>query len=199
MTGAESQAIRAQDCASCGAALDPAAIAAGALQRCRHCGTRQLTALYPTLWRRRSSGDAPRPRRSEGETACYFHAENAPECACADCGRYICALCAITADSATRCPACTDLRIAALRGEQRIGERVAHEKTALGVAALPFLFPPITLVTAPIALYLSIRHWRTPSTPHIRTRLPLAIAFFLAGAQSFFWLYLFGAIFLSWE
>jgi len=40
--------------------------------------------------------------------------------------------------------------------------RVAYDSIALTVALAPLLFFPITLLTGPVAIFLSLRYWKQP-------------------------------------
>jgi len=46
------------------------------------------------------------------------------------------------------------------------------------------------MITAPAALYLTVRHWRTPLSIFPRTKIRFIIAFLLAAAQLVGWCYL---------
>jgi hypothetical protein len=65
------------------------------------------------------------------------------------------------------------------------------------VATVPLLFYFITLFTAPLAIYLTVRHWNTPSGIIHRTRIRFICAFILAGLQITAWILFFSKLTLS--
>ena len=58
-------------------------------------------------------------------------------------------------------------------------ERFLYDNMALLLAVLPLFIFYITILTAPAALYLAIRHWSSPSSiiPRTKIRYVLAIVF----------------------
>ena len=73
--------------------------------------------------------------------------------------------------------------------------RVLYDDLAVALAVLPILFWPITLVTAPLAIYYSIRYWKTPGSIVPRTQIRRILAIFFAGLQMVGWSFVFYNIF----
>jgi hypothetical protein len=59
------------------------------------------------------------------------------------------------------------------------------------------LFYFVTLFTAPLAIYLTVRHWKTPSGIIPRTRIRFILAFLIAGFQIAGWILFFSSLALS--
>ena len=86
------------------------------------------------------------------------------------------------------CPTCleTGKKKGKLRSLQN--HRMLYDNAALALAVLPLLIFYFTIVTAPMALYLSIRHWNTPSSLIPRTKMRFVLAILLASLQIVGWL-----------
>ncbi len=65
--------------------------------------------------------------------------------------------------------------------------RVLYDSVALKVAVFPMITVWFTLVSAPIALYLAIRHWKSPTSLVRRTKIRFIFAMALAGLQILAW------------
>ncbi len=92
------------------------------------------------------------------------------------------------------CPNC-------LEGQKRKGqlaaletERTLYDRIALSLAVYPLLLFYLTVITAPIAIFVSIRYWKAPGSLVRRTRSGFVVAIVLALVQIAGWIAL--AIFL---
>lgn len=166
---------------------------------CPGCHAPLLVRVFPAFRR-----PLPAPRTAESiasgeDAACFYHARKKAVVPCRQCGRFLCALCDLEIDGRHLCPGCVEAGRAAndqtaLRHGVPLRPRVLHDKIALLVAGLP-LFPLLwffTLLTAPVALFLSIRHWGEPArSPIPRGRWRLVLAGLLALGQLAVWAYVF--------
>lgn len=119
---------------------------------------------------------------SEGESSCFYHSHKRAVAPCDQCGRFLCSLCRVDFGERVLCPQC--IHSGSRKGSFTLVEsyRRLYDSIALAVAVLPgFLIWP-TIVTAPIAIYLSIRYWNRPLSlvPRSRWRFVLAIVVALA-------------------
>lgn len=107
---------------------------------------------------------------AEGEASCYNHVTRQAVASCANCGRFVCALCQIEFDGTTRCPTC-------LERTSFEKQRILYDSIALATATLPAVFIWTTIVGAPLAIYTSLRYWKRPSSlvPRNKWRFVLAI------------------------
>lgn len=128
----------------------------------------------------------------EGESTCYNHPEKAAVDACDSCGMFACSLCLIDNDEGQICLNCFD------RGqkEKNSDEKNSHSRKsvydtiALTLAVLP------TFVTAPMAIFMVIRHWKDhPCSEVPRTRIRYILAFIFASIQILLWALVFLEIF----
>lgn len=157
----------------------PSAGFAPALLTCPYCGL----PMAVLVGRAAAQMRAMRPETAVGGAAtCFFHAENAATVACAQCGRFVCALCDLEMEGLHRCPLClTAARQAASVASLRERD-VLYDSIALTVAWAWILFYPTWLVAAPTVLYLTLRHWKAPRhylVPRGRWRFLLASAIVL--------------------
>lgn len=147
-------------CNSCGMTLPDWAISSGKAIVCPDCGTEHEVNFYPAALRVTTAEEAR--SAAEGEATCYDHPNSRAAAACAQCGRFVCQLCAIEFQGSTYCPSC--MAMGRQPGTKRdiATSRVAYDSIALTVALGSILFFPFIVFTAPIAIFLSLRYWKRP-------------------------------------
>jgi hypothetical protein len=154
---------------------------------CPACGTELHVDVYPALLRK----DAP-PRSGErllveDEASCFYHPTKKAAVPCALCGRFLCSLCDVEFDGRHLCPSCLESG----KKKQRIANldnyRVLYDNIALALAVFPMLLWPFTFVTAPVAMFVTLRYWRAPSSLVPRTKIRFVLASLLAGLQVAGW------------
>jgi hypothetical protein len=125
---------------------------------------------------------APQSIADSAEASCYYHQGNRAVVACQVCGRFLCALCDLDLDGRHLCPACLQRGAKVERAPTLEDRRVLYDSIALQLATWPILTFWLPVFTAPAALYIAIRHWRSPTSilPRNRVRYWLAIVFALA-------------------
>ena len=146
---------------------------------CSTCRTTVAITLFPALFRPAIKIDPQSLLTAEGEASCFEHASKRAVAVCHKCGRFLCALCEVEVAGKIWCPNCL---VPANTGGGPIQEleksRTLYDSVALALATLPLLifFYPI-FVTAPVAVYLSIRYWKKPSSliPRGKWRFVLAL------------------------
>lgn len=169
-------------CSGCSRPIPAAAVAAREWE-CGRCGAQLELIPFPALWRAAPSADTGQALGSDSDAACFFHAAKRADVACDACGRFICSLCAVELASAPYCPECVE------SGNRRAGvpsletQRTLWDRIAFAVAVLPTLLIYVTVVTAPIAIYLSIRHWNSPGSLVGRSRWRFVAAIVVGSLQ----------------
>lgn len=166
---------------------------------CPGCHAPLLTRVFPAFRRAPVAGRTAESVASDEDAGCFYHARKKAVVPCSRCGRFLCALCDLALDGRHLCPGCVDAGRAAgdrdaLRHGVPLRPRVVHDRIALLLATVPLfpLFWPFTLLTAPVALFLSIRYWHEPArSPIPRGRGRLVVAALLSLAQLGLW----GALF----
>jgi hypothetical protein len=129
----------------------------------------------------------------EGETliddqaSCFYHPQKKAVLACDYCGRFLCALCDVELSGKHLCPACLETGKKKGRIVNLDRHRVLYDGVALRLALLPMITVWLTIVTAPIAIYLSIRHWNSPRSVVRGTRVRFILSVVISGLQILAW------------
>jgi hypothetical protein len=130
----------------------------------------------------------------EGEAGCFYHSSKRAVVACDQCGRFLCALCQIDFLEQNWCPPCVQIA----RDKGRLGGldavRRLYGNAAIGLATVPLLFWPSTLLTAPMSLYVTFRYWNSPSSLVRRSRWLFYAATLFAVVELGGWIWLGGLL-----
>lgn len=122
---------------------------------------------------------------SDGEASCFYHERKKALVACDQCGRFLCGLCQVDWVGENWCPNCIEAR------QSLVTRAVMYDSMALQLAVFPLLLWPFTIVTGPVALYIAVRHWRSPGSLVRRTRLRVYLAAGIASLEIAAWIWLF--------
>ncbi len=174
-------------CSKCSASLPRVAFNRSRLSRCPSCGVLVGVDVFPALFRKQvveASGEA---LRVEDEASCFYHPKKRAVIPCAVCGRFLCTLCDVDFDGKHLCPVCLETGQRKRKLKNLETRRTLYDSIALFLAIVPMLFLWPTIVTAPIALFVSVRYWRAPTSIIPRTKVRFIIAFTLAGFQTLGW------------
>ena len=184
-------------CHHCRTAVPEALFNTGTPVACPRCQTALLVRVFPAFFRAPVAGVAAEALGSAEDAGCFYHPRKKAVVPCADCGRFLCALCDLEIDRRHVCPACAggsgpgaELAVGRLEAP-----RVLHDRLALHLAVLPLLFvvtAVLSLFTAPAALFLAARYWNEPKQdPLGRTRIRLVVAALVSAACLLGWIWLF--------
>ena len=181
-------------CLNCAATLPPDLENTAEFLACPSCQQVLRVFTFPALQR------APAPASSAaapgaGEATCFYHPLKQAVVPCDSCGRFLCALCDVEIGANHRCPACLETGKAKRNLETMENRRVLYDGIALALAVVPILFWPITLLSAPAALFVVFRYWRRPLSILPRTRIRFVFAALIALAEIGGWIALFYYIF----
>jgi hypothetical protein len=171
-------------CPSCKRARDALSWIDSNHCRCTQCFTDFDFFPFPALV---ATADVVKPQAIAvaEDSTCFFHASNQAEKLCDDCGRFLCAVCAIPFAGRTQCPSCiaTSKKV----DVQLVSSRPLPGGLALGLALLPILIWPLTLLTAPAALYVAITGWKKPRSLVSPGRGKIVVAGLIALVQVGIW------------
>lgn len=181
-------------CSNCSAPLPLASFNSAEKVSCSSCGKKHQVEIFPAVLNPLRQGQLGENIRSDVESSCYYHSQKRAAAVCSSCGRFLCSLCEIDLAGRCLCPACLESGRQNESLDQLISERTLHDSIALAAAALPLFAWPLTLVTAPVALYLSITGWKKPRSLVRRNRIRLILAMLLSLAQIAGWVALAVAI-----
>jgi hypothetical protein len=157
---------------------------------CPTCRASLLVRVFPAFHRGVEIGRAAEPLGSAEDASCFYHPRKKAVVPCADCGRFLCALCDLEIDGRHICPSCASR--GTTTGSPALGQvegvRVLHDTIALYLATAPLLLWPFSLFTSPVALGFVVRYWNEPKRhPFGRTRLRLILAALFAVATLAGW------------
>jgi hypothetical protein len=174
-------------CPSCKRVLEPDAWRDSARRKCRACNTEFEFMAFPALAATRSAV-APQTAVPAADSTCFFHPENRTEAVCDQCGRFLCAICAVPFNGQKLCPTCISAQRSS-GAEPTIRERTLFAGLAVSLAILPLLIWPVTVVTAPVALGLVCYGWNKPgSLVRGRGRWKLVVAGIFSLAEIAGWI-----------
>ena len=151
---------------------------------CPGCYKNLTIELFPALFRERAAIDRAALELTEGEACCYEHATKRAVSLCNRCGRFLCALCEVEVDNAVWCPACLQLDQPNSGAKALKTHRTLYDSIALSLSTWPalFFFYP-SILTAPMVVYLAIRHWKTPSSLIPRNKWRFVVALIISSLQ----------------
>jgi hypothetical protein len=158
---------------------------------CPSCGAETIIEVFPAMFHPIAQSGAGEKITSPEEAACFYHPLKKAAVPCDSCGRFLCSLCDVELNGQHLCPNC--LQSGKKKGKLRNleNERALHDHAALMLSTLPLILFPFTLFSAPAALYLSIRHWKSPSSLVPRwSKLRFLLAIFFSLIQIAGWLVL---------
>jgi hypothetical protein len=183
-------------CTRCSASLPVWVIKAGDAAMCPSCNASLIVRVFPALLAARPKLNPDDLRIEAGEASCFYHLSKRAAASCAQCGRFVCALCAVDFDGATWCPGCMADAQSGKKHAKLENRRLLWDSIALGAATWPFvtlLWPalPGSLAT----IFISIRYWKRPTSlvPRMKWRFVLAILIALA-ELAFFGFLIYGVV-----
>ena len=185
-------------CSKCQALqpLDP--LRNGAPLPCPACRAELRVWVFPAIHRGIAPGAQPQQALFEGESTCFFHPEKKAAAVCDWCGRFLCALCDVALSGKHVCPTCLETGREKKTVTALENYRTTYPSLAATLAVLPLVFWPVTLVTAPAALFVAIYGWnKPPSLTGRRRRWVLVLAGIVALAECAGWIALGIAIYHS--
>lgn len=113
------------------------------------------------------------------------------------CGRFLCAVCAISYGGRLLCPGC--IKAGTQKDPGSIRSRVLYPGIALALAALPavtVVFVWFTIITAPMALCVVVYGWNKPQSLVAPGRKKLILAGVIALAEIVGWVIFFTSLWL---
>lgn len=180
--------IRSINCSKCFVPLPQEMFNRGDFTNCPSCHSSVMIRTFPALQKNISSRQAENILL-DAEAGCFFHPQKKAVAACATCGRFLCSLCDIDFDGGHICASCLEAGKKKKKIKNLETHRVLYDGIALSTAILPLLFFWITIITAPISIYIAIRYWRAPTSIIRRTKVRFVLAILFSGLQLAGWTY----------
>ncbi|MEW6267058.1 MAG: hypothetical protein AB1641_28630 [Thermodesulfobacteriota bacterium] len=179
-------------CSRCRTPLPPALFNIGETGRCPRCGSRLNVTVFPALFQEKKEKKVEDGFLFEDGAACFYHPRKKAVVPCSSCGRFLCSLCDVEFDGRHLCPACLETGKKKHKFKNLEDRRILYDRMALYLAVGPILFWPVTILTAPAAIYVSLRYWKAPTSLTPRTKIRFLAAQLIAALQLSGWgLYLY--------
>lgn len=177
-------------CAICKARLETPVESTPEFSRCPYCDAGIRIINFPAVRKVFSRGQTAEPLVVDDEAGCFYHPGKKAVVPCSVCGRFLCALCDLEMSDGHICPPCLEARKNEdSPGSDLANQRTRYDKIALALAVYPMIpiFWFLTIMTAPVALYVVIRYWNTPVSIITPKKTSFVIAFILALVQVAGW------------
>jgi hypothetical protein len=168
------------NCSACGAALPDSVFNTPAPVPCGSCGAELQVTVFPAIAGGAGQVDYGDALQMDDQTSCFYHPEKSAVVACENCGRFLCSLCEIDMAGRKICPNCLELGRKQERIAELVTQRTLYDQIALSLAVFPLLMFFITLITAPMAIYFTLRHWKSPTSILRRTKIRFIFAILIA-------------------
>jgi hypothetical protein len=181
-------------CTKCNTPLRSEAVNTHSLVACDSCGGLMRVDVYPALKRPLPAGRTGAALLMDKEAGCFYHPRKKAVVPCNSCGRFLCALCDVPLDGQHLCPACLDKAKTHRNIKNLENHRTCYDTIALAVALGSLILYWFTIFTAPIVIYLTVRHWNSPSSIIPRTKIRFILAFIVAGFQIAAWILFFSEL-----
>jgi hypothetical protein len=162
---------------------------------CNSCGVKSRADVFPAV--NRPPGTAifneavatGTEATSGTEAGCFYHPPKKAVVHCSVCGRFLCALCDLEINDRHFCAACLEIGLQEKTITHLENHRVLYDKIALFLSIIPFSFVLwfFSILTAPAAIFVAIRYWRTPCSIMSGTKVRFLLAIFFAGSQIIAW------------
>ena len=180
------------ECPQCHAVLKKELINNSDFFPCPQCRHSIRALVFPAFFQKPKIVEPPQPVVLDDQSNCFYHPDKKAVIVCTACGRFLCSLCDIELNEEHLCPACLQSGTRKKKIRNVDSEIVCYDKIAFAVAVYPIITFIFTLITAPIAVFLSLRYWNTKSLSGSRARFVLAILFGLVQITGWYFLFKYG-------
>jgi hypothetical protein len=178
-------------CTRCKQALPDVFFNRADLNACLNCGAMLTAAVFPARWRGSKKGKEAENIVFQEHASCFYHPGHKAATVCEHCGRFLCNLCEIEFDGRRLCPGCIESGFKKSEFQSLDSQRFLFDNLAMTLAVLPLIVWPLTLCTAPAAIFIAIRYWKEPSSVIPRTKIRRIFAILLGSLQMLGWSALF--------
>jgi hypothetical protein len=153
-------------------------------EECTYCHRQTFAFAFPALIRPPEQAKTGEQILIEGDASCFFHTQKKAVVSCEHCGRFLCSLCDIEFGGQHLCASCIEAGKKKKTFKTLEDRRVLYDDLALALSIVPMILFYVVIITAPISIFLAIRHWNTPSSiiPR-RSKLRMSIAIMISVLQ----------------
>ncbi len=177
-------------CSRCNTPLPAEGFNTGEPVVCSGCQAQTLVTVFPAVLRGIASGKPAESLLVDTDASCFYHPQKKAEISCGNCGRFLCSLCDVDLNGEHLCPPCIEAGRQKGKLERLENRRVLYDEIAVSLALYPiliFIVFYVSILTAPIALYISIRYWNAPSSIVARSKIRFVVAIVIASLQLLAW------------
>ena len=178
-------------CIKCNSPLPGQLINTNTLAACPSCRVYLRADVYPAFYRKIAAGRAGETIHLDNEAGCFYHPRKKAAVPCSACGRFVCDLCDVVLNDQHLCPGCFEKGKTKRKIKNLENQRTCYDSIALMVAGLSILIYWFSIITAPFVIYLTLRHWKSPTSIIPRTKIRFVLAFTIASAQLTVWILVF--------
>lgn len=181
--------IQSGECPKCGNPL-----AAVALHRqpqpaaCPSCQAELHVEVFPRFFVAPAVQGGERLTQQDHAT-CFFHPNKVAQSVCQECGRFVCGLCEMEVMGRRLCVKCLEDQ----HQQQKINvfteRRSLHDNMLMSLAVLPLLMWPLTVISGPMTVILTLWWWRKAHPLARRTKPRMAVAGVIGLAETVAWLF----------
>jgi hypothetical protein len=189
--------MSAVPCTKCGRELDERMFNQPDWLDCPNCEAPLRVEVFPALFQRAAPAQSGQALVTEGEASCFYHPHKKAVLPCDACGRFLCGLCDVDFNGEHLCPACLETGRKKGRLSNLDNRRTLYDSLALSLVLLPMVLLfvwPLSLVTAPAALFVAVRYWKAPGSLTRQSKIRFVVAILLALIQIVAW----GILFWWW-
>ncbi len=178
-------------CNKCHTLLSPEYFNTPDMINCPACEVLLRIDVFPAFFKGITPGKTGEALLVDTEASCFYHPQKKAVIPCDSCGRFLCAMCDIKLNNQHLCPACLEAgrkkgKLKHLENRRTLYDAIALRLSLYPVAFLVFWF--LTIITAPMSIFIAIRYWNAPSSlvPR-RTKLWFVIAILFSSLQILGW------------
>ncbi len=182
-------------CTICNTPLPRQMINSQTLVTCPSCEGRLRADVFPALYRELPAIRSGKTLQTDNEAGCFYHPRKKAVVPCSACGRFVCDLCDVALNGQHLCPACFEKGKSKRKIKSLENHRTCYDTIALMVATVSMLIYWFSIFTAPFVIYLTVRHWKSPSSIIPRTKIRFVLAFIIASVQITGWILVFSNLF----
>lgn len=179
-------------CPQCHRPLPSSRFTASESLECPSCGREFEIDVFPAFFAPIRAGKVGEEVVIDSEASCFYHPQKKAVIPCDNCGRFLCALCDMEFNAQHLCPACLESGREKGALKHLDNQRTLYDNIALRISLYPiilFFLWFLTIITAPITLFVAIRYWNAPSSILPRTKVRFIVAILVACLQLFGWIY----------
>ena len=166
------------------------------LVTCPSCEGLLRADVFPALYRKFPAIRSGQTLQTDNEAGCFYHPRKKAVVPCSACGRFVCDLCDVALNGQHLCPVCFEKGKSKRKIKSLENHRTCYDTIALMVATVSMLIYWFSIFTAPFVIYLTVRHWKSPSSIIPRTKIRFVLAFIIASVQITGWILVFSNLFL---